>query len=158
MFAGFDLIGLDDLIRDLRNTEDDFPEYIAEDAVEALEPIVSLEKEYPPQLPPTNPDRVYIRGEGTLNVKTGHMVRTSENYGPSITSYARSEGGSVTGYVEAPASYSSYLRGDPPTYEFGARIHRNNWMQLPALIEKGMPQVCDIFDMKLAVRLGRIYG
>ena len=73
---------------------------------------------YPPQRPPANPKRRYIRGYGMEGGKA-----TSENLGKSWTSKVQATIQGLLGVVGNDTTYGPWVQSE----QFQARIHRNYW-------------------------------
>lgn len=149
--------GLEETIKTLRDLGQNVQGMIVEDFPDAMKPALELIQTYPPQKAPRNKNWRYIRGQGSLYVPTGKLYPTSQQYGPTTKSYAQLEAGQAVGYIHSPATYASYLRGDPPTYEFGTAYHRDNWMSITTILDRTLPQIADALDSRLSIRLARMF-
>ena len=129
--------GLEEEIAALRKFSDQLPPRLKLGMYEAFLPVKNAIQTYPPQPPPRNPNREYIRGVGSQYVPTGRTRYTSEKYGQSTTMYFS---GDTSLTIESPASYASFIRGDLDGYT-GAWMHQGVWDSLQSIVDQAMPDI-----------------
>ncbi len=138
-----------DVIRKIFRVADDLPAEAASAVKIGMEQLRAETAKYPPQKPPANPKRQYIRGVGTRYIPTGRTYYTSQKYGASQTVRAESDKNSARGYLDFPADYSSYVRGDLEG-KGQAHIHAGTWELVSAIFKRWLATVDKLFEAAFA--------
>ena len=142
----------------LRAAREGIPVEIRVGMDEGLAVLQNATTEYPPQRPPANPQSVYVRGVGTR--RNGQQYYSSERYGASQFRGVERYGREIVGYLNMPASYSKYLRGDmeqgSPRYNRPAWMHVGVWRTLVEIVNEFLPDIVRRLEKRLQTYFNRL--
>jgi hypothetical protein len=133
-------VGLKEMIADVKSSRTGIPTAIYMAMAASMAIVARDVKTYPPQKPPRNPKRIYIRGVGTRYLPTKKTYRTSERYGATTVYRVLREDNAVVGYVNSKASYANWLRGTLERMHEQADQH-TNWETLREIADRNMPLI-----------------